>query len=141
MGLGLESCGRGGSSLSALLDTHFVLWILEGHPRLGSFPWLDRYRPWTLSPVGLLELQFLAEIGRIQLAPGFWDALRSDPRFQIDDPPVGQLIAAALPLGWTRDPFDRLLAAHSLARRLPLCTVDRVLCTHHANLVPEVARP
>jgi PIN domain nuclease of toxin-antitoxin system len=34
------------------------------------------------------------------------------------------LIQHALPLAWTRDPFDRLLAAHSIARRMPLCSAD-----------------
>jgi PIN domain nuclease of toxin-antitoxin system len=42
-------------------------------------------------------------------------------------------------LGWTRDPFDRLLAAHSVARRSPLCSVDRDIRLNHAFLPPELA--
>jgi hypothetical protein len=35
----------------------------------------------------------------------------------------------------TADPFDRMLVAHSLARRMPLCTVDRCIRTHHRLIV------
>lgn len=49
------------------------------------------------------------------------------------------LVRHALPLDWTRDPFDRLLAAHSTARRLPLCTLDRTLRTRHRMLAPELS--
>ena len=50
--------------MKALLDTHFVVWIVTGSARLQAFPWIDRYRPWGVSPISLLEIQFLAEIKR-----------------------------------------------------------------------------
>lgn len=125
--------------MSALLDTHFLLWILQGSSRLRSFPWLDRYRPWTISPVSLLEIQFLSEVGKVKVInPDFSLQLTSDPRFLLDDAPLWGLVRHALPLSWTRDPFDRLLAAHSDARRLPLCTVDQVLRQFHSHLVVEL---
>lgn len=127
-------------SPSALLDTHFLIWILRGSDRLAEYPWLGRYRPWALSPVSLLELQFLVDVGRLDGdVPALTEALLSDPRFMIDEPPLVLLIRHALPLSWTRDPFDRLLAAHSGARRLPLCTADRTIRAHHASLVPEMS--
>ncbi len=49
------------------------------------------------------------------------------------------LVTHALPLAWTRDPFDRLLAAHSAARRTPLATLDRKMRKVHRFLVPELA--
>lgn len=51
----------------------------------------------------------------------------------VDEVPLLRLIDQALPLDWTRDPFDRLLAAHSLARRTPLCTLDRRIQAHHPS--------
>jgi PIN domain nuclease of toxin-antitoxin system len=123
-----------------LLDTHFLIWILTGVERIEEYPWLDDYRPWGISPISLLELQYLAEIGRIELdAGGLLQALELDTRFVLDEPPLIPLIQRALPLAWTRDPFDRLLAAHSVARRVPLCTVDRLLLEHHA-LIAEPLR-
>jgi PIN domain nuclease of toxin-antitoxin system len=116
-----------------LLDTHFLIWILTGAEKIDEYPWLDDHRPWGVSPISLLELQYLAEVGRIELnAAGLLEALQLDRRFVVDEPPLVPLIESALPLTWTRDPFDRLLAAHSTTRRVPLCTVDRLLLEHHA---------
>jgi PIN domain nuclease of toxin-antitoxin system len=115
-----------------LLDTHFLIWILTGAKKIDEYLWLDDHRPWGVSPISLLELQYLAEVGRIELnAAGLLEALQLDRRFVVDEPPLVPLIESALPLTWTRDPFDRLLAAHSTARRVPLCTVDRLLLEHH----------
>ena len=107
---------------------------------MDEFPWLERYRPWGVSPVSLLELQFLSEVGRLELEHGgFVEALGNDPRFVIDEVPLMALVTHALPLTWTRDPFDRLLAAHSAARRTPLATLDRKMREEHRFLVPELA--
>lgn len=122
--------------MKLLLDTHFLVWILTGAGRIGEYPWLDDHRPWGISPISLLELQYLSEIGRIELdAAGLLDALQSDGRFVLDEPALVPLVERALPLTWTRDPFDRLLAAHSTARRVPLCTVDRLLLKNHPLIV------
>ncbi|HWM93472.1 MAG TPA: PIN domain-containing protein [Thermoanaerobaculia bacterium] len=118
--------------MKALLDTHFVLWIVTEADRLRFFPWIERYRPWGVSPVSLLEIQYLAEIGRIEIQnPQFTDALAEDPRFVIDEIPLVPLMRRAIELTWTRDPFDRLIAAHSSVRRVPLCTTDRKLRDNH----------
>lgn len=128
--------------MNALLDTHFLLWIVLRVPRIDAFPWLERYRPWGVSPASFLEIQFLAEVGRLEVRqPGFMEAVSRDPRFVVDEVPLTALIAHALPLSWTRDPFDRLLAAHSTARRVPLCTLDRQVRREHPLLVPELPAP
>lgn len=126
--------------MKAILDTHFVLWIVAGADRLSSFPWIERYQPWGVSPVSLLEIQYLAEIGRIEVQnPQFTDALAGDSRFVIDEIPLVPLIRRAIELTWTRDPFDRLIAAHSSVRRLPLCTTDRTVRSHHPLLAGPVS--
>jgi PIN domain nuclease of toxin-antitoxin system len=125
--------------MRVLLDTHFLLWIVLESARLDAYPWLDDYRPWGVSPVSLLEIQFLGEIGRVEVRqPQFLDALTADPRFDVDEPSFLGVIRRALDSDWTRDPFDRLLAAHSTARRVPLCTVDRVLLREHDLVVHEL---
>jgi PIN domain nuclease of toxin-antitoxin system len=126
--------------VTALLDTHFLLWIALRSKRLPAYPWIDRYAPWTVSPVSLLEIAFLGEAGRLEVRHAeFLERLRHDDRFVIDDVGVALLATAALDLAWTRDPFDRLLAAHSAARRLRLCTVDPLIREHHTLLVRELA--
>ena len=128
----------GCSAVTLLLDTHFLIWLVLGSKRLAAFPWVERYRPWGVSPVSLLEIQFLSEIGRLTVRnPAFADAVMEDPRFTVDDVPLVSLVRQALGLQWTRDPFDRLLVAHSVARRVPLCTTDRHIRANHALLPAE----
>ncbi len=122
-----------------LLDTHFLLWLLVGSPRLKKYPWLADRRPWAISPVSLLEIQFLHEIGRLEVDhEALTAALATDPRFVIDDLSLSIVIDAALSVEWTRDPFDRLLVAHSLARRLEFCSVDRNVLANHRLVVPPL---
>jgi PIN domain nuclease of toxin-antitoxin system len=125
--------------VNVLLDTHFILWTVLEAERLEAFPWLDAYRPWGVSPISFLEIQFLAEVGRLKVRqPEFSRAVAADPRFIIDEVPLVTLVEKALPLSWTRDPFDRLLAAHSRARRVPLCSLDRRIRTEHPFVVQEL---
>jgi PIN domain nuclease of toxin-antitoxin system len=126
--------------MKLLLDTHFLIWIVTDTPRLDEFGWLERYAPWGVSPISFLEVQFLGEVGRIRVdSAAFTEAVGRDPRFLIDEVPLVALVRHALPLEWTRDPFDRLLCAHSHARRTPLCSVDRDIRRHH-SLLPEPLR-
>lgn len=125
--------------MTTLLDTHFLIWLTLGSSRLSKFPWLERYRPWGISPVSLLEIQYLAEVGRLEVQnPEFTEQVLRDERFVVDEVPLLSLMRHALVLSWTRDPFDRLLAAHSAARQIPLCTTDRTIRTHHAWVVSEM---
>ena len=127
--------------LTVLLDTHFILWIAAHSHRLKSYRWLERYRPWTVSPVSFLEIQFLVEVGRVEVSVDELTRLASsDPRFLVDEVPLKALIDQAMRLGWTRDPFDRLLAGHSLARQLPFCSVDSTIQAHHPRLPPELTQ-
>lgn len=84
--------------MNLLLDTHFLLWLLAGSPRLDAHPWLADQRPYGISPISLLEIQFLHESGRIQARnPDLTDAIRKDPRFVIDEPPLLSLVAGPAP--------------------------------------------
>lgn len=127
--------------VTLILDTHFLIWLVLGSSRVAEFPWLGKHRPWGVSPVALLEIQFLSEVGRVRVRkPEFVEALSGDDRFVIDDPPMAQVFGNALSLDWTRDPFDRLLAAHSLTRRVPLCSVDETI-QRHCRFLPRELRP
>ena len=128
--------------MNALLDTHFLIWITLESKKLERFRWLGKYLPWGVSPFSLLELQYLSEVGRLRVKlPEFSDALMRDRRFVVDEAPLVALIRRSFQLSWTRDPFDRLLAAHSLVRRVPLCTVDQIILENHPLLPEEVAEP
>jgi PIN domain nuclease of toxin-antitoxin system len=124
--------------VTLLLDTHFLIWLVLGSKRLAEFPWIERHRPWGVSPVSFLEIQLLAEVGRLSVRnPEFTSAVMEDPRFTVDDISLVPVIRNGLRLDWTRDPFDRMLVAHSLARRVPMCTVDRRIRAHHRLIAVE----
>ncbi len=112
-----------------LLDTSALRYVLEGHRRAAP---LARYADHLfLSPFVLLELRFLEEVGRGRFAAG--DAARvarEDSRWTYDDPPLASVIDHALDLPWTRDPFDRLIAAHALFRAWRLATADAHMLAH-----------
>src|SRR5262245_61976996 len=106
-----------------LLDTNAILWLQAGHRRSQPLnSWAGRL---YISPASLLEIQFLAETQRRRSPRDFQVAeFADDPRWLLDDPSATEWFQAALELSWTHDPFDRLLAAHSLHRRWRLATGD-----------------
>lgn len=109
-----------------LLDTNAALWLHHGHRRARS---LDaRAARLYLSPATLLEVQFLVEAGRLRLRAGTRAAdLADDDRWVLDDPSAVAWFDEALAIGWTRDPFDRLLVAHARLRGWRLATADAEL--------------
>ncbi len=104
-----------------LLDTNALIWLLAGHKRASRLP--KNERRFYVSPVSLLELRFLSESGRIRFHRGEPD-LESDPRLALDNPSSAQLFEHACSVTWTRDPFDRLIAAHAILRGWTLATSD-----------------
>jgi PIN domain nuclease of toxin-antitoxin system len=125
--------------MTCLLDTHFLIWIVTKAKRLKQFSWIEHYHPWGVSPISFLEIQFLSEVGRVQVRnPDFTRAVMTDSRFIVDDASFATVIQKALPISWTRDPFDRFLAAHSLVRLTPLCSVDSVILENHKLIVPDL---
>lgn len=97
--------------MTLLLDTHSLNWILTDAERLREYSWLDHHCPLG----GLPDLSWSCSTSP-RSAGSSWMRMGS----------------------WKHcscDPFDRLLAAHSATRRIPLCTVDRVLLEHHTPIV------
>ena len=108
-----------------LLDTHAAIWLTQGHKRARS---LERFPRIYLSPASVLEIQFLVEAGRLRLSDGHSPmTLANDARWRFDEPPSTKWFIGACDLGWTRDPFDRLLAAHARLRRWRLATADNLV--------------
>jgi len=117
-----------------LLDTNALIWLEQGHTRTRELAATGKRL--YISPVSLLELQFLLESGRIRLRRGGVSDLVTRGRWLLDDPPATAWFEAALDLGWTRDPFDRLLVAHAKLRGWRLATGDTALLER----LPERAR-
>lgn len=84
-----------------------------------------------VSPVVELELTFLHEVGRVtEPATAPLAALRRAIGLRVHDVSLAELVPAARDISWTRDPFDRLIAAQAVVANVPLVTADRMLLKH-----------
>lgn len=115
------------------LDTHVLVWLLGGDAaRLpdGVRRLLDS-EPLAISPMVELELVYLHEVGRLRLsAPEVLDELRPALELVVSTAPFAQVVTHATGLTWTRDPFDRLIAATALADGVDLLTADALMRQH-----------
>lgn len=116
-----------------LIDTHAVIWLYARDLR--QFPGPIRQRldeeQLGLSPFVELEIDFLHELGRFSYPSAVVaEELRLTMELTALDVSAGAVCRAATALTWTRDPFDRLLAAHATVAQLPLVTKDRNIRQH-----------
>ena len=112
------------------LDTHVVVWLVSGLSAKVPPPVLDRLEQDEVatSPMVRLELEYLREIGRLRHpAERVLGELRRALGAIEDATPFGEVISEATALTWTRDPFDRLIAAQALAAGCVLVTADQNL--------------
>lgn len=115
------------------LDTHVVAWLFAGAVRRlpPAVRRLVERSSLAISPMVELELQYLFEIGRTA-QPGRIVAhdLADRIGLAISDSPFPQVVAGAAQLGWTRDPFDRLIVSQSLLDGARLITGDKTIRRH-----------
>jgi PIN domain nuclease of toxin-antitoxin system len=102
--------------LKVHLDTHVVVWLAEGL--------VEKLSPAAsiaiesseveISPMVLVELQYLFEIKRIVKAPlALIDQLQTLIGLKVSSHPFPAVAHAALFETWTRDPFDRMIVAQA----------------------------
>lgn len=107
-----------------------VGWLYEGADRRISAAGRDLLASEKVftSPIVELELTYLYEVRRVtKPAAAPLAALRRSIGMQIADVSLAELTHAAQDLSWTRDPFDRLIAAHALVADVPLLTADETI--------------
>jgi PIN domain nuclease of toxin-antitoxin system len=124
--------------MSAYLDTHITLWLYSGQTeRLSkrATNLINRERV-GVSPVVLLELQYLREIGRVTAMPrAIIMDLKQRLGLGIEDRSLETVMERALGLIWTRDVFDRLIVAQATLDDAELVTSDRLIRKHYSKAV------
>ena len=129
-----------------LLDTHVLLWWLEGSSRLSrrqetAIQSAGEETPLVVSEISLWEIATLHEMGRISLDLPLRDWLEAATaaplvrRFGIT--PAVAAEVAALPSSFQGDPADRILVATARVLGVKLLTQDQRIID--AGLVPTLA--
>lgn len=113
--------------MPVMLDTHIAVALYQGKTgglSRAALRAIDQ-EPLCYSPAVLLELELLHEIGRLRLGA---NAIARYLAEQLDVQCAGErfveVAKAALPLSFTRDPFDRLIVAHATLIGAELITLD-----------------
>lgn len=124
--------------MSVYLDTHIALWLYAGQTERISkraANLINRERV-GVSPVVLLELQYLQEIGRVTAAPrSIIVDLKRRLGLAVEDRSLETVAERALDLNWTRDVFDRLIVAQAALDSAELITIDRLIRKHYPRAV------
>jgi PIN domain nuclease of toxin-antitoxin system len=122
----------------AYLDTHAVIRLAHGRPRIGrDAARLIQSAELLVSPMVLVEFEYLHEIGRLTL-PGR-DILRKlehEIGLHVCDLPFADVAGAAVDEKWTRDAFDRIIVAQAKLNGLaPLISSDEAIAEHYPSTV------
>jgi PIN domain nuclease of toxin-antitoxin system len=124
--------------VSAYLDTHVTLWLYAGETARISkrAAALINREALLASPIVLLELQYLREIGRLAATPHAVVAeLKRRMGLAVQVRPLEAIVEQALDLDWTRDVFDRLIVAQATLDGAALVTSDRAIRKHYPEAV------
>jgi PIN domain nuclease of toxin-antitoxin system len=121
------------------LDTHVVAWLYGMGPSSlsgSAAEVIEGAEQLRCSPMVRLELQYLLEIGRTTApAVEVLDALNAATGLALCDAPFPAVVREAEGYAWTRDPFDRLIAAQAALFNAPLVTKDELLHRHYPRAV------
>lgn len=117
------------------LDTHVLVWLYAGlHERIPPVLREDlEVETLAVSPMVCLELGHLHEIGRVtHRSSRIIDELGRALGLTIDRAPFVEVAAVAQSerFHFTRDPFDRIIAAQAVVAGAELATKDRRILTH-----------
>ena len=124
--------------MKAFLDTHTAIFLWEGRNEVfgPSSRKLLEEAILLISPMVRLEMTFLKEVGKLKVEPDhLLGSLTSDLGVTVTSESLEALIPLAMPLSWTRDPFDRLIVATALLHQVPLVTRDTKIRENFQNAV------
>ena len=125
--------------MTIYLDTHVAAFIHSGKPELLSptaVHLLEAATETLLSPMAVLELQYLYEVGRIRYSGSqIAEFLQTQLAIAVDTQSLGDAVLHAVHVDWTRDPFDRVITAQAGRAGAPLLTRDQNIHDHFPDAV------
>ncbi|TAJ80763.1 MAG: type II toxin-antitoxin system VapC family toxin [Gallionellaceae bacterium] len=126
--------------MKLLLDTHILLWYLEGHPNLPETQRQqieDRRNQVAVSAVSLWEMTIKIAIGKLDLMDDLATVENTLLQQGIRILPIQTAhLQRLLELPFHhRDPFDRLIIAQALAEEMTLVSDDAAFTAYPASLL------
>jgi PIN domain nuclease of toxin-antitoxin system len=125
--------------LSAYLDTQVAVWLAQVKFQRLSSGAREQIKKTDLlvSPMVLLELEYLYEIQRISLhAQEVQLKLQSELGVRTCTLDFASVVGIGIHENWTRDPFDRLIVANAKASGFsPLISADRKIRENYPRAV------
>jgi PIN domain nuclease of toxin-antitoxin system len=124
-----------------LLDSHVVLWVLEGDRNLSS-ELIEALRATpraelVVSAASLWEIAIKVAKGKLHAPSDLPARLRSDGFELLPVSPAHAWAVRSLPFSLrTRDPFDKLIVAQAKTEGLTLATRDRALLSSGVDVMP-----
>jgi PIN domain nuclease of toxin-antitoxin system len=120
------------------LDTHVVVWLFSKE--------LDKLSPKALelieeselyiSPMVVLELEFLHEIGRLTYtSEAIVSSLSDSIDLKVSKASFDKVAYESVKQNWTRDPFDRIIMAQAMCENAQLLTKDRKILEYCSQAV------
>lgn len=112
------------------LDTHVVVWLFADKDMLSKNArmLIEESHSIFISPMVLLELDFLYEIQRITRgSQSVYDYLHDRIGLSLCEKPFSTVVQKASKQSWTRDPFDRLITSHAALDENILLTRDEII--------------
>jgi len=123
--------------LICYIDTAVAVWLAEANltkisQKAVSLVEIADVR---ISPMAVVELQYLYEIQRLTVPPQeILVKLNAEIGLTVCDYPFPIIAEIALAETWTRDPFDRIIVAHARANgTAPLLTKDEAIRENYPN--------
>jgi len=123
--------------MNLLLDTHVLLWWLNGHPKLSKKSQAAIAEGKNLvfvSAVVVWEIRIKVALGKLEIPRNFKRVLESQP-FQMLDITVDHAHAVGDLPAYHSDPFDRMLVAQAKVEGFTLVTHDVRLKKYKISLM------
>ena len=119
------------------VDTQVAIWLNEANLAKLSQKALSLIQAADvrISPMAVVELEYLYEIRRIIVRPqDILVKLGAEIGLTVCNHPFPAIAEMALGESWTRDPFDRIIVAHAKSNgAAPLVTKDELIRANYPN--------
>jgi len=115
--------------MKLLLDTHIYLWALSEPNRLSQKQVIAMEDPTNtvyVSSISITEIAIKASLGKLELVFDPLDAAEKSGFEMLDFSAKDALLLKDLPFHH-RDPFDRMLIAQAISRKLIIATQDSII--------------